>query len=186
MFGIRARSTKYIVVRSVSGMQTHVMNLVKDVISDVCGIDDIQCRWLRQDVDDLYTEDRKVMDIFTIFSIAAIIISLLGLLGITGFNIRQRMHEVAVRKVHGAKRADLYLLLGGRSLIIMLISYAISIPVTVLLIREYTHSFIESAPLTVWLYIIALLIVFAVTAITLIIQLERACRLNPADVIKSE
>lgn len=186
MFGIRARSTKYIVVRSVSGMQTHVMTLVKDVISDVCGIDDIQCRWLRQDVDDLYTEDRKVMDIFTIFSIAAIIISLLGLLGITGFNIRQRMHEVAVRKVHGAKRADLYLLLGGRSLIIMLISYAISIPVTVLLIREYTHSFIENAPLTVWLYIIALLIVFAVTAITLIIQLERACRLNPADVIKSE
>lgn len=186
MFGIRARNTRQIVVRTVPGMQADVLAMVKDVISDVCGVDDIQYRWLRQDVDDLYTEDRKAMDIFTIFSIAAIIISLLGLLGITNFNIRQRMHEVAVRKVHGAKRTDLYLLLGGRSLIIMLVSYALSIPVTVLLIRWYTRSFIESAPLTVWIYIVALLIVSAVTAITLITQLERACRLNPADVIKSE
>ena len=186
MFGIRARKTKQIVVRVVPGVQAHVLAMVKDVISNVCGVDDIQYRWLRQDVDDLYTEDRKAMDIFTIFSIAAIIISLLGLLGITNFNIRQRMHEVAVRKVHGAKRTDLYLLLGGRSLIIMLVSYALSIPVTVLLIRWYTRSFIESAPLTVWIYIAALLIVFAVTAVTLITQLERACRLNPADVIKSE
>ena len=186
MFGIRARKTKQIVVRVVPGVQAHVLAMVKDVISNVCGVDDIQYRWLRQDVDDLYTEDRKAMDIFTIFSIAAIIISLLGLLGITNFNIRQRMHEVAVRKVHGAKRTDLYLLLGGRSLIIMLVSYALSIPVTVLLIRWYTRSFIESAPLTVWIYIAALLIVSAVTAVTLITQLERACRLNPADVIKSE
>lgn len=186
MFGIRARNTRQIVVRAVPGMQADVLAMVKDVISDVCGVDDIQYRWLRQDVDDLYTEDRKAMDIFTIFSIAAIIISLLGLLGITNFNIRQRMHEVAVRKVHGAKRTDLYLLLGGRSLIIMLVSYALSIPVTVLLIRWYTRSFIENAPLTVWIYIAALLIVFAVTAVTLITQLERACRLNPADVIKSE
>lgn len=186
MFSMAALRTKQMVVRIVPGMQKEALTMIKDVIHDVCGLEDIQCRWLRQDVDDLYTEDRRVMVIFTIFSIAAIIISLLGLLGITNFNIRQRLHEVAVRKIHGAKRLDLYVLLGKRPLLIMLATFIASIPVTIVMIRVYTRSFIESAPLTPLTYLTALAIVLAVTAATLIIQMERACKLNPAEVITSE
>ena len=167
-------------------MKDDALALVRNTIKDVCGIEDAECRWLRQDVEDLYVEDRKVSDIFAIFSLVAVVVSLLGLLGITNFSIRQRLHEVAVRKVHGAKRWDLYLLLGKRAVSIMVAAFAVSIPATVILIRHYTLSFIESAPLTVWIYLAALAIVFAVTLLTLATQLERACRLNPADVIKSE
>jgi hypothetical protein len=58
--------------------------------------------------------------------------------------------------------------------------------VTILLIKQYTRSFIECAPVTIWIYLAALAIVLAVTVMTLATQLERACRLNPAEVIKSE
>ena len=168
------------------GKQEEALELVRNTIKDICGTDDIECRWLRQDVDELYSEDRKVTDIFTIFSLVAVIVSLLGLLGITDFSLRQRLHEVAVRKVHGAKRLDLYLLLGKRTVSIMTAAFLLCIPVTILLIKQYTRSFIESAPVTVWIYLAALAIVFAVTVLTLATQLERACRLNPAEVIKSE
>ena len=176
----------FLAVRVVPGKQEEALELVRNTIKDICGTDDIECRWLRQDVDELYSEDRKVTDIFTIFSLVAVIVSLLGLLGITDFSLRQRLHEVAVRKVHGAKRLDLYLLLGKRTVSIMTAAFLLCIPVTILLIKQYTRSFIESAPVTVWIYLAALAIVFAVTVLTLATQLERACRLNPAEVIKSE
>ena len=179
-------NSRFLAVRVMPGKQEEALELVRNTIKDVCGTDDIECRWLRQDVDELYTEDRKVTDIFTVFSLVAVIVSLLGLLGIANFSIRQRLHEVAVRKVHGAKRLDLYLLLGRRTVSIMTAAFLFCIPVTILLIKQYTRSFIESAHVTVWIYLAALAIVLAVTVLTLATQLERACRLNPADVIKSE
>jgi len=176
----------FLAIRVVEGKQDEALELVRNTIKDICGTDNIECRWLKQDVNELYTEDRKVKDIFTIFSLVAVIVSLLGLLGITNFSIRQRLHEVAVRKVHGAKRLDLYLLLGKRTIALMMAAFLFCIPVTILLIKQYTRPFIESAPVTAWVYLAALTIVSVVTILTLATQLERACRLNPADVIKNE
>lgn len=108
------------------------------------------------------------------------------MLGLSLFDIRQRYREIAIRKAHGAHRKDIYLLLGRKYIYMLTASFALSIPVSYLLIHRYTESFIESAPLTPIIYIEALGIVVLITLLTLIYQLEKAARINVATVVKNE
>ena len=80
----------------------------------------------------------------------------------------------------------IYLLLGMKYIYMLTATFALSIPVSYLLIHRYTESFIESAPLTPIIYIEALGIVVLITLLTLIYQLEKAARINVATVVKNE
>ena len=102
------------------------------------------------------------------------------------FDIRQRYREIAIRKVNGALVKDLYLLLGCKYLVVLGSAFAVSIPLSCYLIYQYTKALVIKAPLSMNVFLIALLVVSCISLGTLCWQIKKASRIDPAKIMKIE
>jgi hypothetical protein len=180
------REDSYIAIRCHAGQQRQLMTEVEKLQKEIFPSYTPVYQWMSDIVDEQYKSDRMIADVYTLFAAIAIIICCLGLLGLSFYDIRQRYREIAIRKAHGAHRQDLYLLLGHKYIAVLLVAFVLSIPVTYLFIHNYTETFVESAPLTPFMYVEAFAIVLLISLLTLIYQLERAARINVATTIKTD
>lgn len=168
------------------GKEQDVLDYLRAKIKDIYGMEDFDYAWLSDLVKGQYAHDRKIASVYSSFAFIAIVVSCMGLFGISLFDIRRRYREIAIRKVNGATLHSLYRLLGGKYLKVLLVSFVVAVPPAVLIIRRYTEGFVLKAPLSPWIFIVALLLVGLISLGTLWWQVGKAARINPADVMKSE
>lgn len=169
-----------------SGREQAVIDYLKGIQKKVYGTEDFNYSFLKNDVAELYKNDRKIASVYALFACVAIMIVCLGLFGISLFDIQQRYHEIAIRKVNGATLKDLYLLFGRKYLTALGVAFTIIIPLSWYLINEYTKDFVVKAPIGVGIFLIALMIVSVISLGTLLGQISKVARINPAEVIKNE
>lgn len=133
-----------------------------------------------------YAEDRKVTNIYTTFAIIAIIIGSLGLFSLSLYDVQQRYREIALRRVNGARVGQIVIMLLRKYYILLAISFVIAMPLSWLAIDWYMQDFVTKAPISWWIFVLALLITSAISLLTLIYQTVKAARTNPAIAMKSE
>ncbi|MCQ2974087.1 MAG: ABC transporter permease [Bacteroidales bacterium] len=175
-----------LIIKTQPNQEKEAVEYLEKVCKEVCPEETLEYHWFKDDIKDLYKDDKLIANIYSIFSFIAILICCLGLLGISLFDINQRFREIAIRKANGAHRKDLLLLLGKKYFYILISTFVLSIPITYILIHHYTQSFIESAPLTPVIFIVAFVIVLIITTLTLLYQLKKATNVNVAEIIKIE
>ncbi|WP_373135918.1 ABC transporter permease [Phocaeicola plebeius] len=168
------------------GKLSQVIDYLRKLEREVYGTENFQYSLLKDDVQKLYKSDQQVATIYSAFAFIAIVISCLGLLGISLFDIRQRYREIAIRKVNGAMLKDLYVLLLRRYLGMLLLAAVVAVPLAWLAIYYYTADLVVKAPVTVGLFLTAFLIVAVISVATLLWQVNKASRINPSEVMKSE
>jgi ABC-type antimicrobial peptide transport system permease subunit len=134
----------------------------------------------------MYKEDKKVARICSVFTGIAILISMLGLLGISLFDIRQRRKEIAIRKINGAEIIDIVRLLLKKYFVLLGVAFVVATPVALFVIQKYLENFAFKAPVSWWLFAVALVVTVAVSLMTLLYQTYKAGNENPAEVVKSE
>ena len=177
---------EYSYIAYQEGNLQNLLDYLKRTMKEVYGIEDLEYTFLKDEVEALYDEDRKVATIYTVFAFIAIAISCLGLFGISLFDIRQRYREIGIRKVNGASMKDLYKLLFRKYIIVLGIAFVVATPIAYYLIHQYIADFVVKAPIGIGIFIIALLIVTLISLGTLFWQVRKAANINPADVVKSE
>ena len=168
------------------GKEKELLDYLRKTVKEIYGTEEFEYAWLSDVVKTQYTHDRKIATVYSMFAFIAIVISCMGLFGISLFDIRRRYREIAIRKVNGASLHDLYWLLGGRYLKVLLVSFAVAVPFAWMILYKYTEDFVLKAPLSPWIFIIALLLVALISLGTLWWQVNKAARINPADVMKAE
>lgn len=173
-------------IACVPGKVKEVLSFLREVEREVYGSEDFTYSLLEDDVATLYAQDRQVAYIYTVFAMVAIAVSCLGLFGLSLFDLRQRYREIGIRKVNGAQLKDIYRLLFRKYMFLLLVSFAVSIPIAVAVIIRYTENFAVKAPLGAGIFLWSLLLVSVISLGTLFWQVNRAARINPADVVKRE
>ena len=168
------------------GKEKELLDYLRKTVKEIYGTEEFEYAWLSDVVKAQYAHDRKIATVYSVFAFIAIVISCMGLFGISLFDIRRRYREIAIRKVNGATLHDLYWLLGGRYLKVLLVSFAVAVPLAWVMLYKYTEDFVLKAPLSPWIFIVALLLVAMISLGTLWWQVNKAARINPADVMKAE
>lgn len=176
----------YYQIACYPGKTQAVIDYLKGIQKKIYGTEDLKYSLLDDDVAKLYKSDRQIAIVYTIFACVGIIIICLGLFGISLFDIRQRYREIAIRKVNGALVKDLYLLLGRKYLVVLGIAFAISIPLSWYLIYQYAKYFVIKAPMSMDIFLIALLVVSCISLGTLCWQIKKASCIDPAQIMKTE
>ena len=120
---ISSNSLGAALIKAVPGREKELVPYLKKIEQEVYHTDDFTYQWMDDKVAEMYKDDERTSDIYTLFSYMAIWVSCLGLLGISLFEIRRRYREIAIRKVNGATRRDLYLLLVRRYLLVQLLAF---------------------------------------------------------------
>ncbi len=168
------------------GKLPDLLNYLKGVMQEFYGTETVEYTFLEDKVKAIYDEDRKIATIYNIFALIAIIVSCLGLFGISLFDIRQRYREIAIRKVNGAGMKDLYQLLFKKYLLVLGASFVVAAPLAYYLIHQYTADFVVKAPISISIFIFALLLVAIISMGTLWWQIRKASNINPSAIIKTE
>lgn len=173
-------------IACVPGKKKEVLDFLRKTEQKIYGSEDFEYSILEEDVKAIYDKDRQIAVIYSVFACIAIAIASLGLFGISLFDIRQRYREIAIRKVNGAQLRNLYSILFRKYIWVIGGATLLTIPLSYYLIHIYTRDFAIKAPVGIFIYVAATLIVAGISLGTLWWQVSKAARINPAEIMKTE
>ena len=176
----------FIVVSLAPGKRAEAIAFFENLYQEVNGEGEFTYTFMDDEIAALYKEDARAVKIYVTFAIIAILISCLGLFGLSLYDIRQRYREIALRKINGASEKVITLLLLRKYLYTLLFAAVVASGISYIAIEKYIESYTTRAPLSAWIFIVAILITALISFCTLWWQIRKAIQINPADVLRGE
>lgn len=133
-----------------------------------------------------YEEEARWRKIITSASVLAIIISCLGLFGLAHLTTQQRIKEIGIRKVLGARVSGIVLLLNSNFARLVLVSIIVAAPVAWYALQQWLQSFANRMELSVLLFLVPGLITFGIAVVTVSLQSLKTAKSNPIDALRYE
>jgi putative ABC transport system permease protein len=142
--------------------------------------------FLDADFESAYESELKMADLLKVLTVISILIACLGLFGLTAYTTHLRAKEIGIRKVFGASMAEIFLMLSGSYLRLILISVVFAIPLAWYFMDQWLEEFAYSTDLSVWLFLTAVISCFGLALVTILFQSYKSIQANPVDSLKSE
>jgi putative ABC transport system permease protein len=121
-----------------------------------------------------------------LFSGIAIVLACLGLFGLSSYAAKQRVKEIGIRKVLGAPLGSLAFLLSAGFVRLALIAIVIAFPLAWWAMRSWLQDFVYRVDMGFWVFVVAGVLVLAVTLATVSVMAVRTALLNPVKNLKVE
>ena len=144
----------------------------------------IQANYFTERDEFFYQEDNNTKKMMQGFSLVAIAIALVGVFGLVAFDTRFRRKEIGIRRVHGATIKQIILMFGLSYIGIIIISFALSVPLVYYGITIWLESFPYKIEIAWWVFALALLLVVLLTLAISITQSYKAANENPVKSLK--
>lgn len=133
-----------------------------------------------------YRNDVQFASIFGVFTILAIIISSLGLLGLGIFSVSQRIKEIGIRRVLGSSIGGILLLFSRESFWLLVIAYAISLPVIILGISRWLDNFAFRVGYEWQMFVLPPMLLLVISLVTIVFVTLKSAATSPAVSLKAE
>jgi putative ABC transport system permease protein len=140
--------------------------------------------FLDQYFDRQYKSDTIFNFLFIFFSIVAIVIACLGLFGLVAFTTLQRTKEIGVRKVLGASVRNILVLLSKDFTRLMVIATLFTVPLIVWGVIEWLNQYAFRIELTLWLFLLPVLMVFVIALLTVMLRSLKVAVSNPVESLR--
>ena len=142
--------------------------------------------WVDENIAEAWKPARNNMRLVEIFMLLSIIIALLGLVAMSTYYADEKSRDIAVRKVFGGtvdteaqRTIREYMVLVG-------IACVIGIPIAVYAAQEYLKDFIYRLEGYWWIFVVAVLLTGLIAFVSVIWQVLKAAKTNPAIELKKE
>ena len=146
----------------------------------------IRYSFLDDNFQKLFSSHVRLQKLIGLFSLSAILISLLGLFALTTFLISQRTKEIGIRKILGARLADVALLVSKDFVKLILIAVSIAMPLAWLATNKWLQTFSYRIEVKIGTFLLAAFtILLLAIAITVVLGI-RAAATNPSKSLRTE
>jgi putative ABC transport system permease protein len=145
-----------------------------------------QYSFLDETFDALFRQVEQFIRIFGYAAALAIFIACLGLFGLAAFAADRRTKEIGIRKVLGASVLQIFRLLSGEIVWLVLIAFVLASPLAYLTINEILQNFAYRINIGWWIFALAGGLALAIALVTVSMQAIRAALANPADSLRYE
>jgi len=142
--------------------------------------------FLDSQLDQLYREEKNMVEVLDIFSLLGVGIASIGLLGIAALAFRQRTKEVSIRKVLGASLSNLIVLLIKDFTQLVLIAIVLAVPLVWWLMNSWLQNFSYRISINPVVFVITGISLVLVCWLTLSFLTLKTAKINPAETLKSE
>ncbi len=142
--------------------------------------------FMDQEVERQYAKEQLLSGVIRTFTQMTVFISCLGLLGLAAFSAEQRRKEIGVRKALGASVGDIVGLLSGEFVKLVLVAFAISIPLAWWAMDRWLDDFAYQITVQWWMFGLAGLIALVVSLVTVSSQAWTAALADPVESIRNE
>lgn len=166
-----------------------IMKKIATTVSEIdptVNPDDVDVQLFDKKLQGQYQTETNFSRLITLFTLLAIIISLMGVFGLVMFETEYRRKEIGVRRVNGATIGEILKMFNVEFARIVLVCFVIATPLSWLIVNRYLSGFAYRVPIHVWVFLLALLAVLAVTALVVTGRCYRAATENPSVTLKKE
>ncbi|MBS1662233.1 MAG: ABC transporter permease [Bacteroidetes bacterium] len=133
-----------------------------------------------------FLTETHIGNLASVFSGLAILISCLGLFGLASFVAEQRTKEIGVRKVLGASVVNLWALLSGDFVKLVVLSCLIAMPLSYFFMSKWLQNYTLHTSLSGWIFVAAGVGILSITLITVSYQALKAALMNPVKSLRTE
>ena len=146
----------------------------------------IDTHFLNEDYQALFDQQRRQQHLLAAFSSLAIVLTCVGLFGLAAFSCERRAKEIAVRKVLGANRRQLVLLLSQEFLVLVLAASLLAWPVSWWLMHRWLTHFPDRISVSPLWFPLATLAMMAIAGATVAVLALKAAASKPALTLRYE
>ena len=175
-------------VRYKEGTLPETLKFLKETSMRVVGTEPLD--WsLKDDIESSIKQEKLINQFLQAFLLIILIICLLGIYGVSSLDSQKRKKEIALRKLHGAKRWDIIQLLSKRFLLFIVIAHAAAMPVALYFMSGWIKEFSNQIDLIVWgsiMTLVSAITVFLLTNAIVTAHTFRVVSARPADTLKAE
>jgi putative ABC transport system permease protein len=143
-------------------------------------------RFLDDAYNNLYQSEQKVGALFGLFSGIAVWIACMGLFGLVSYVALRRTKEISIRKVLGADRLAVLKLLSADFFILLAVAALLAIPVGRWFSKEWLSGFAYQTAISPINYVLAVVLVATIAALTIGYRTVRVYARNPAETLKNQ
>lgn len=142
--------------------------------------------FLDQDYENLYKKDTRLASMLNVFTLLAVFIACLGLFGQAAISSENKIKEIGIRKVNGAKVSEILALLNKDFVKWVVIAFIIATPVAWYAMNKWLESFAYKTNLSWWIFALAGLLALGIALLTVSWQSWRAATRNPVESLRYE
>lgn len=143
-----------------------------------------------QFVNDVYRKkfdaEERIGKLAYVFSALAVMISCLGLVGLASYVAEQRIKEIGIRKIHGASVVQLWSMLSGDFLVLVVMACVMAIPLSYFYMADWLQKYPYHVGISWTVFALAGAGALLVTLATVSYQAVKAAVLNPVKALRSE
>ena len=132
--------------------------------------DQVNVRHLDEWIENMYKNEQSLGKLITIASVVALLIAIIGIIGLVFFETQFLKKEIAIRRVNGASVESILGMINQKYLLLAGISFLVAAPVAYYIMTTWRSGFAYQAPVPVWIFLAALLLVGAITLLIVTLQ----------------
>lgn len=142
--------------------------------------------FFEDEINVLYSSERKIGDIVKYFALLSIFISCLGLFGLASFTAEQYTRQIGIRKVNGASVTTIISLLIRDFTKWVSLALILGCPVAWVIMKKILANYAYKTEISWWIFLITALLVSFIGLFTVIVQAVKAATRNPAESLRYE
>ena len=168
--------------KDIQGTISYIQDIAKKFAPDY----PLEYSFFDEEIDALYAPENKIRDIVIYFAFLSIFISCLGLLGLASFTAERYTKQIGIRKVHGATIMSIVVMLIREFVKWIGIGLILGCPAAWLIMKKVLMNYAYKTEISLWIFILTILIVAMMGLIAVAHQAVKAARKNPIDSLRYE
>ena len=146
---------------------------------------DLEISTLDDDIAGFYEKEAGLSKGLFILCGIAVLLALMGVAGMLLLEMTYRRPELGLRQIFGSSTGQLLARANGKYALVCTVAFLLSVPVSLLLLRQWLKLFVAHAPIAVWIFLLAYVILLALTALVVTVQSALSLRFEPLDSVRT-
>jgi putative ABC transport system permease protein len=159
---------------------------LKKTVSELSPSFPVEVSFFDQAIQNMYKSELNFRRTFSLLAGSAIVLCCMGILSMSLFACQRRVKEIGIRKVNGAKIAEILTMLNKEFVKWVVIAFVISTPIAWYFMHNWLKSFAYKTELNWWIFALGGLTALGIALITVSWQSWRAATRNPVDALRYE
>ncbi len=165
---------------------SHIMHGLSEKWKQIYPSDPFGFRFTDQTYQLQMQNDEKLAALFSIYTALSVFLAILGVLGLASNATRKRIKEIGIRKVNGARVADILTMLNKDMIKWIAIAFVIAAPIAWYAMNKWLENFAYKTNLSWWIFVVVGLLTMLIALLTTGLQSWRVANKNPVEALRYE
>ena len=186
IIGLNPGMSRNIAIRMRTENLPATIDFLKETWANTGGTTAFNFEFTDDILNELYQSDIRFSKTIGLLAVIAIIIASLGLFGLSLLISKQRIKEIGIRKVNGAKISEVMTMLNKDFVKWVVIAFIVASPLAWYAMHKWLENFAYKTTLSWWIFALAGLLALGIALLTVSWQSWRAATRNPVEALRYE